>query len=249
MFERPSTLATIGESALYRCESMTSVVIPVSVTVIDGQAFEGSRIRWIEVEEGSVSFRVVNDLLVDFEARSVVWVIGSPEWILIPSSIEELRPRCCALKARLRTVEFESDSNLRSIGESAFVGCDSLESICIPSSVEVLHRNCFGFCRSLRTVRFEEESKLGVIEGNPFDGCPSVELVSLPASFRVVNDLLVDSEVRSVICVIGSPESIVIPSSIEELRPFCCSSKTALATVGFQSDSNLRSIGRFSGGG
>jgi hypothetical protein len=65
--------------------------------------------RWIDIEDGSDSFRVVNELLVDFEVRSLVLVIGSPESIEIPCSIEKLRPFCCYSKKRLRTVEFESD--------------------------------------------------------------------------------------------------------------------------------------------
>jgi hypothetical protein len=186
IFELPSRLATIERWALCDCESLTSVVIPASVTTIYSEAFQSSGISWIEIEEGSISFRVVNDLLVDFEGGSMVWVIGSPESILIPSSIEELGPSCCAWKARLRTVEFESTPILRSIGESAFVGCGSLESICIPSSVEVLHEQCFSGCWRLRTVRFESESKLRVIERMAFARCPLVKLVSVPASAEVV---------------------------------------------------------------
>jgi hypothetical protein len=162
-FERASRLARIDQDAFSNCQSLTWLSIPASVTVIQNGVFEGSGIKSIEIEDGSVSFRVVNELLVDFEVRSLVWVIGSLESIQIPSSIEEIRPFCCFGQRRLRTVDFESNSKLRSIGRSAFAVCDSLESIFIPSSVEFLAEQCFCCCSKLRTVTFGVESRLRLI--------------------------------------------------------------------------------------
>jgi hypothetical protein len=189
MFDRPSRLATIERHAFSFCESLRRLCIPASVTTIDNSAFAGSGIGSIEIEEGSVSFRVENDLLVDFEARSLVWVIGSPDSIVIPSSIEELRPFCCSYKMGLSNVEFESASNLRSVGESAFHYCGSLKSICIPSSVEFLRTACFESCWNLQTVTFASQSKLRLIERGAFAYCESVKLVSVPASAEVIAQL------------------------------------------------------------
>jgi hypothetical protein len=186
MFERPSRLAAINYHAFFLCRSLNRFCIPASVRTIRDFVFAVSGISSIEIEEGSVSFRVVNDLLVDFEVRSLLYVIGSPESIVIPSSIEELRPFCCAWKESLRTVEFESGSNLRSIGPSAFHGCASLKSICIPSSVEFLRNNCFESCYRLQTVTFGSESKLRLIEQEAFEHCGSLKLVSLPGSAKVL---------------------------------------------------------------
>jgi hypothetical protein len=185
-FEAPFRLATMEEGAFLLCESLNRLFIPASVTAIDELAFGGSGIRSIELEEGSISFRVENELLVDFEGWSLIWRIGSPESIRIPSSIEELRPFCCAEKANLRTVGFESDSNLRSIGESGFADCQALESICIPSSVEVLPDRCFHACRSLRAVTFGAESKLRLIERGAFGWCESLESICIPSSVEVL---------------------------------------------------------------
>jgi hypothetical protein len=185
-FERPSRLARISGYAFSNCRSLTWISIPASVTAIEDRAFYGSGIRSIEIEDGSVSFRVVEECLVDFEVRSLVWVIGSSESIRIPSSIEELRPWCCSLKTALRTVEFESDSNLRSIDGFAFAFCNSLVSICIPSSVEVLPEDCFYLCSSLRTVTFGVGSKLRRTECGAFRLCPSLKSVSVPASVEVI---------------------------------------------------------------
>jgi hypothetical protein len=179
MFEPPSRLTTISEFAFFHCQSLDSLCIPASVTEIAQWAFENSGIRSIGIEEGSVSFRVVSAFLVDFEVRSLVWVIGSPESIVIPSSIETLGQFCGSRNRRLRTVEFESNSNLRSIGEFAFRSC---ESICIPSSVEVLREGCFWSCAGLRRLRFGAKSHLRAIEEDAFCGYRSLKRVSVPAS-------------------------------------------------------------------
>jgi hypothetical protein len=184
MFEQPSRLATIEHGTFFSCESLKRLCIPASVTAIHGLVFNTSGISSIEIEEESVSFRILNGFLVDFEVRSLLYVIGSPESILITSSIEELRPFCCWGEQRLSKVEFEPCSNLRSIGESAFSCCESLKSISIPSSVEFLRKSCFEFCRNLRTITFGPESKLRVIEKNAVGR--SVKLVSVPASAEVI---------------------------------------------------------------
>jgi putative effector of murein hydrolase LrgA (UPF0299 family) len=186
-FERPSKLTTIEQDAFWYCESLTRLFIPASVTAIAESAFTGSGIESIEIDDGSVSFRVVNEFLVDFEVRSLVWVIGSPESIEIPSSIEYIPPYCCRSKTRLIHVESESNSHLLSIGEFAFAFCDSLKSVFIPSSVGVLREGCFWFCSGLRTVTFAAESKLRLIERDAFKWCPQLELVSVPASAEVAH--------------------------------------------------------------
>jgi hypothetical protein len=122
-------------------------------------------------------------IVVGFELRSMVWVIGSPNSIVIPSSIEELRRHCCASKFFMRTVEFDSDSSLRSIGFGAFSQCQSLASIWIPSSVEVVGECCFEFCWNLRTVIFGPHSKLQLIGHGSFRDSPSLELCSFYSRF------------------------------------------------------------------
>jgi hypothetical protein len=187
-FEQPSRLATIQDMAFCECTSLDRLLIPASVTAIHGSALRGSGIRSVEIEEGSFSFRVQNEFLVDFVGRSLISVIGSPESIQIPSSIEELGPYCCYSNTGLRTVEFESDSHLRSVGECAFAYCQALESICIPSSVEFLREGCFFCCDGLQTVAFGTGSRLRLIERKAFWPRRSLGMVSVPASVEVIGE-------------------------------------------------------------
>jgi hypothetical protein len=79
MFQRPSRLTPIEQNALGGGQSLNHILIPAPPTAIAYSAFGGKGIRWIEIEGGLVSLRVVNAFFVDFEVRSLVWVIGSPE--------------------------------------------------------------------------------------------------------------------------------------------------------------------------
>jgi hypothetical protein len=136
------------------------LVIPASVTEIDVHAFDRCKVRQLEIEEGSVSFKVQDQFLVDFAGDSILWVVGSPESIRIPFSVHYLSPHCCAWKTTLRTVEFEPISHLWVIYQFAFLGCESLRSICIPTSVESLPADAFRGCTSLERVSFSLRSRL-----------------------------------------------------------------------------------------
>jgi hypothetical protein len=174
------------DHAFWGCSLLRQFDIPASVTTIEPLALPVGGTISIAVEEGSVSFRVVNQLVVGFDVRSLLCVIGFPESIVIPSSIEELRESCCAFNERLKSVEFEPASKLRSIGREAFRGCKSLESISIPPSVEVLRVGCFLFCSALQAVTFGAGSQLRIIEKDLFDPNALLKLVSVPASAKVV---------------------------------------------------------------
>jgi hypothetical protein len=186
MFEPACRLTAIERGALSVCQLLNCLVIPASVTAIDCSAFEVSGIRSIGIEEGSVSFRVQNGFLLDFEGRSLIWAIGSPVSIVIPASIEELAPSCCRVNLRLKTVAFESDSQLRSIGRLAFEHCHALQAICIPASVQVLRGCCFASCWGLRSVTFDPGSKLQLIENDAFQNCGSLALASVPHSAKII---------------------------------------------------------------
>jgi hypothetical protein len=182
MFELPSRLVTIKHATFSSCESLNRLCIPASVRAIHDLVFMASGLGSIGLEEGSISFRVLNDLSVDFDVRALLYVIDSAESIFIPSPIEELRQFCRCYKMGLSNLEFESDSHLRSIGESAFRSCESLESICIPSSVGVLQNCCFSACSNLRTVTFDRESNLRSIGECAFRCCGSLESICIPSS-------------------------------------------------------------------
>ena len=68
---------------------------------------------------------------------------------------------------------------LKTIGDSAFNSCTSLESVVIPDSVTAIYYgSVFVGCTSLKTAKLGDG--LGVVSERMFEGCTSLESVTLP---------------------------------------------------------------------
>ncbi|MGN1194125.1 MAG: leucine-rich repeat domain-containing protein, partial [Acutalibacteraceae bacterium] len=83
--------------------------------------------------------------------------------------------------------EFNMPSTVTSIGVSAFYACDSLTAVNIPAGVTQIADNTFSYCDSLSAVVFEENSQLETIGKNAFYDC-SITSLTVPASVREIGD-------------------------------------------------------------
>ena len=168
----------------------------------------------------------------------------------------------------LTSVTFAKNSQLSSINESAFNGCDSLISIEIPSSVTSIGVNAFGACDSLTSI--EIPSSVTSIGVNAFGACDSLtsinvdvaneyysnnefgilfnknktELVQCPAG-------LTSAEIPSSVTSIGERAfihcvgltNIEIPSSVTSIGSHAFYHCTSLTSVTFGENSQLTSVG------
>ena len=123
----PDSVTSIGSYAFYSCDSLVSVVIPDSVTRIGFFAFEYCN---------SLTSVVIGDSVTSIGDYAFNWC-DSLESVVIGDSVT-------------------------SIGGGAFAYCSSLESVVIPDSVESIGSSAFNRCSSLRDVYYtgtEEEWK------------------------------------------------------------------------------------------
>jgi hypothetical protein len=81
-------------------------------------------------------------------------------------------------------VIFDSDSNLKKIGEYGFQNC-GIRSIRIPNKVEKIGSYCFAECESLGEVVFDSGSNLQTIGSGAFRECHNNVCVIVPRGFRV----------------------------------------------------------------
>ena len=119
----PDSVISIGHRAFSYCRSLQSIVLPDSLTSIGGCTFKGCEslqsivlpktLEFIgeapftigtEIVSHSDRFVVGEGLLIDLEEKRLIQCISNEEYIEVPEGIE-------------------------SIGDSAFDGCESLESI------------------------------------------------------------------------------------------------------------------------
>ena len=133
----PNSLRKIGERA-FACSSLTSVVIPGSVTTIESGAFEAC----------------VN--LTQVEMLNSVTTVGSAAFyncnsltnVKLSESLTAIPPTMFYGCTSLTSVVIPA--SVTSIGVAAFAGCTSLTSLKIPSSVKTIEERAFQKCNKAK---------------------------------------------------------------------------------------------------
>ena len=80
------------------------------------------------------------------------------------------------------------DGDITSIGDWAFLGCESLTSINFPNSVTTLGKTLFSGCKSLTNIIIPEN--VTEIRENMFSNCSSLKDVILPKSLTTIEDFV-----------------------------------------------------------
>ena len=157
--------------------------------------------------------------------------------IQIPASVETIGLRAFKKCSSLANITFEKGSILKDIkGGSkmasdymsidyygAFSDCSALTAIEIPASVESIGVAAFLFCSKLATVTFEEGSQLKTIAGGYYSD----------SKFNYYYGVFSDCPITF----------IEIPASVETIEAAAFKGCSKLATVTFEKDSQLKTIG------
>ena len=229
-FEKDSQLSTIGRSSFYRNRALTSIEIPASVQTIEASAFKGC-----------------------YQLTTVTFEKGS----------------------QLKTIKGGFDSLNWGISYGAFSECSALTSVEIPASVQTIEAGAFEECSNLSTVTFEKGSQLKTIKGGytssatkprdyhgAFSDCAALASIEIPASVQNIEAYAFSgcyklttvifekgSQLKSISVGYNALTSIEIPASVETIESSAFGScVSSLATVTFEKNSQLKTIGRSSFG-
>ena len=124
----PPSVTSIGTLAFGNCDNLEYVYLPASVTSIEGNAFTGTSIWTIEVDQENPVY--------DSRGCNAI----------IQTDIDKLITGC------KNTV---IPDNVVSIGISAFENATGLTTITLPSSVESIGEHAFANCSGLTTINAE----------------------------------------------------------------------------------------------
>ena len=116
----------------------------------------------------------------------------------------------------------------RSICDSAFWLCESLQSVTIPDSVTSIGVRVFQACPSLHSVTIPES--VTIIKGNPFSNCPA-RVINRSKHFTIFEGNLYTSERRKLISSLSKGENFIIPDSV-----------TSIGDSAFEDCSSLQSV-------
>ena len=161
----------IGNSAFYRCRSLTSVVFPDSLESIGDDAFSNCD-AIASITFGSGLKTIGEEAFEDCHALTSV---------TFPDSLETIGDAAFIYCYELATVTF--GSGLKSIGESAFRNC-KLSALTFPDSLESIGEMAFMQCRYLKTVTLPEG--IETIGADAFSGC-ALETVTYGGTRRQWN--------------------------------------------------------------
>lgn len=153
------------------------------------------------------------------------------ESIIIPKQVTEIGEYSFSGCKKLKTIEFENDSQLQIIGNYAF-HISTLEEIYIPFHVKIIGKNAFDCCH-INSIEFAPDSELQTIGKKAFHAS-SITGITIPAGITHIYKETFDScyKLKSIEFAPNSQlqiieenafykshvESLSIPSSIIELK-------------------------------
>ena len=199
----PKGVTIIGKAAFAACTNLKNIVLPLSITKIEDEAFygcielqyyyQGSKTDWKSVKKGNKNHDIdnnlsfnSNDLILkyDFETNTLT-ITGHKDCKSVDSdnlsdAISAIYPEeYDNIICNLTTVII--NDGITSIGEGAFRGYDNLTNITMPAKVTKIEKEAFSGCIALTTVIFAEDSELESIGENAFSGCEKLTNITIPA--------------------------------------------------------------------
>ena len=214
----PDSVTNIGDYAFSGCRSLTDIVIPDSVTRIGDGAFRGCKSLTDIVIPNSVTSIGDNAFEYCFSLSNLV----------IPDGVTSIEDNAFEGCYSLSSVVIPD--SVSCIGFGAFENCSSLTDIVIPDSVTSIGGYAFGCCESLTDIVIP--NSVTSIGDNAFWYCKSLSSVVIPAGVTSIGarafcecssliSIVIPDGItcigESAFCVCSSLSSVVIPDSVTSI--------------------------------
>ena len=218
----PNSVTSIEGYAFYGCSGLTSVEIGNSVTSIGSSAFYGT--AWYENQSDGVIY--IGQVLYKYKGT-----MPSNISIIVRDGTVSISPS--AFNNCLGLTSVEIGNSVTSIGDGAFYGCSGLTSVEIGNSVTSIGNHAFDDCSSLTSVVIP--NSVTSIGDYAFYDCKGLTSVVIPNSVTSIGSSAFEG------C--SSLTSVVIPNSVTSIEREAFSGCSSLTSV--EIPNSVTSIGSF----
>jgi hypothetical protein len=211
-------VTTIERRAFNGCTSLTSVVIPDSVTEIGYSAFADLDIpQSITIPDSATwirdSFRLCFSRCTSLESFCGKYATNDHRCLIVTGKLVAFAPS--------GLTSYQIPDSVTEIGRGAFCDCTSLKSIILPDSVTTIERCAFRGCKSLKSITIPDS--VTSIGDDAFEGCTSLKSITISNSVITIGYEAFED------CT--SLKSIILPDSV-----------TTIGRSAFARCTNLKSI-------
>ncbi len=202
-------VTNIGDNAFFECITLTDITIPDSIASIGENAFygcsvtetnyNGSSEQWNGVTVESGNSCLLSTLIFESDTNRPYYATGmcgeNLTWTMYKSGLLEITGTgamtdysvdssspWAVYSSILKSVIIYK--GVTSIGNSAFLSCDSLANVTIPDSVTSIGDSAFSSCESLADIVIP--NGLTTIGKSAFASCVSLKRITIPVSLTTI---------------------------------------------------------------
>ena len=170
----PAGLKSIGNSAFSYCKSLGTMNLPDGLTSIGANPFRGC--DELKLSNHSSHFKIQNNLLLSSDGSLLISYMGKGSSVTIPDCVRSIGNSAFSECNSLETLNLPD--GVKSIGDYAFYKCKSLAALTLPDGVKNIGNYAFSWCTSLETLNLPDG--LTSIGDFAFEFCDSLAALYIP---------------------------------------------------------------------
>lgn len=205
----PSSITKISFLSFSNCTSLTSITIPNGVKEIGSDAFKGC---------SSLTSIVIPNSVTKIGGGAFMGCTSLTS-IVIPNSVRVIE--WSAFENCTSLVSVSLPEQMTEIANYLFRGCSSLTTIKIPKNVNVIGYGAFSNCSSLSSIKIP--TKVKNLEDCLFECCESLVSITIPNTVTKIGSYAFS--------VCKSLTSITIPNSVKSIEDHAFNFCTSITSV------------------